>query len=95
MPDWLMQIYLENPFKLYCLGFLITWFTLIQTWRRQYHSLDGIDQGMKIMVLFSMAWPYVLMLWVLSWPVFKWKFWLKSLSFNMPDVPDLDPWNFK
>ena len=95
MTEFLIQIYLDNPIKLYLLAGLITWLLMIQGWKRRYGSMDGIEERINRMVLLSLlGWPYSLFVWVFSWPVFRWKFWTRAIPIRFPRLPELEPWRF-
>jgi hypothetical protein len=74
--------------SLYVLAGLITLLILIQSWKRVHDSYEGIESAMTQIVLLSMiGWPYVLIVWILSWPVFSWAFWLRPVVVKMPKLP--------
>jgi hypothetical protein len=79
---------------LYMLSGLVTLLALIQTWR----GIDGIDDGMednmtKMFFLSVIAWPYVVILFVFSWPVFSWAFWLRPIT--LKSIRFTTPWRVK
>lgn len=86
--DW------QTAALLYSLFGLITLFVLIQVWKRQ-HGYSELEDALTRMFWLSMlAWPYVTLVWVKSWPVFSWAFWLKGVGLGGVSVrlPKVDHW---
>lgn len=75
--------------QLYAVFGLIILLILIRLWRNTNGDLSGIDKGaMTTMVILSLlAWPYVVLIWIASWPVFSWAFWLRPIVVKIPS-----PW---
>ena len=72
---------------LYLLGDFITLFVLIQVYKRQFIYQD-MEKALPEMWWLSVVWPYVLILWVLSWEIFTWQFWLRPV----PELKSPSPW---
>ncbi len=67
---------------------LMTLLILIRSWVSIHGSYDGIEEGMNQIVLLSLiGWPYVLLVWVKSWPLFSWKFWLRKGKIRAIHLP--------
>jgi hypothetical protein len=92
--DLLIEIYLQNPVMIYAWIGLVTFFSMIQGWKRKndYNGLAGIMRTLFFWGFF--CWPFVVTLWVLSWPVFSLKFWLRDISFRWVRGVNLRPWEF-
>lgn len=85
--------------QIYIVFGLIVLLILINLWRNTYGPLEktegtlsGMDnRQMTNMVIISLlAWPYIVLIWIASWPVFSWAFWLRPISVKIPS-----PWWLK
>lgn len=84
----MITLTLINYAQLYALAGLITLFILIQSWKRVHDSCEGIDESMtQIFALSMIGWPYVLIVWILSWRIFSWAFWLRPIVLKAPKLP--------
>ncbi len=85
-------IWLVNwlPAQLYLLSGLIALLIMMNLWKINNGELSGIDSETmgRMFILSILMWPYILLMWILSWPLFTWVFWLKNLSFK-PGLIDI------
>lgn len=72
-------------------AFCFLW--LIRSWRIANGGDAGLKLGINKMLLWSMAWPVVIIMSVMPWQMFTWDFWLRPVT--LPKLPKLTlekPW---
>jgi hypothetical protein len=74
-----------NFLPIYAIPGLFCMLMLIRLWRVENESITGfpgLESAMtRIALLSLLAWPYVLVVSVLAWPVFSWQFWVRPIRF--------------
>lgn len=66
---------------------LFTLLLFIRKWIAD-HGYDGLDEALGKMALWSLiGWPCVTVVWVGSWSVFTWRFWLRPVGIKWLTLP--------